>query len=221
MVRQQQWAQNEAAEWLGDFHPLADQLGCADGLMALGTMTTELSLAPVNNLAALRHFLRSYQARVLVPLEVPLIQLAHAHAARREVRELVALDRQLAHEPGLRPFASASQRVGSSQLKKLRPLRDERVVQRYLRAVEGGHAHGWHTLVYGLTLSVYSLPLRQGLLGYAHHTMRGFIYAASRGLRLSARQHNELFDALCAELPRAVDAVLARPDTVSLVLQTP
>ena len=43
-----------------------------------------------------------------------------------------------------------------------RPLRDQRLVQRYLTAVEQGEAQGWHTLVYGLTLAVYSLPLRQG-----------------------------------------------------------
>ena len=61
-------------------------------------------------------------------------------------------------------------------------MRDQRVVQRYLQAVEGGQANGWHTLVYGLTLAVYSLPLRQGLLGYAHQTTRGFIYSAARML---------------------------------------
>ena len=215
MVRQTQLAQNEAVEWLGDWHPLAEQLGCADGLVALGAMTVELRLTPVDNLPSLRQFLRSYQSQILVPLELPIIQRAHGHAACREVRELVALDKQLAGEPVLQPFASASRRVGRSQLQKLRPLRDERVVQRYLRAVESGEAHGWHTLVFGLTLAVYSLPLRQGLLGYAHHTTRGFIYAATRGLRLSARQHNALFDGLCAELPRAVDAVLTEPNGYS------
>ena len=63
------------------------------------------------------------------------------------------------------------------------PLRDERVVQRYLAAVESGEAHGWHTLVYGLTLVVYSLPLRQGLLGYAHQNHARF---HSRGGTLAA-----------------------------------
>ncbi len=57
--------------------------------------------------------------------------------------------------------------------------------KRYLAAVESGEAHGWHTLVYGLTLAVYSLPLRQGLLGYAQQTTRGFIQAAARSLELS------------------------------------
>jgi urease accessory protein UreF len=213
MVEQRQLALTEAFEWLGDWHPLAEQLGCADGLVELGAMTAELRLMPVHNLPSLRRFLWSYQSRILVPLELPTIQRAHQHAAHREVRELVALDNELAKEPALQPFASPSRRVGRSQLQKLRPLRDERVVQRYLCAVESGEAHGWHTLVYGLTLAVYSLPLRQGLLGYAHHTTRGFIHAVARRLRLSAQQHHSLFDELCAELPRAVDVVLEQAAT--------
>jgi urease accessory protein UreF len=126
------------------------------------------------------------------------------------VRELVALDREIATEPVLQHFASASRRVGRCQLQKLRPLRDERVVQRYLQAVEAGAAHGWHTLVYGLTLAVYSLPLRQGLLGYALHTTRGFIHGAARPLRLSTQQNQDLLDGLSSALPGAVDVLLGQ-----------
>jgi urease accessory protein UreF len=82
------------------------------------------------------------------------------------------------------------------------------MVKRYLHAVEIGLAHGWHTLVYGLTLEVYSLALRQGLLGYAHQTTRGFIYSAARTLRLSERQCRDLFEALCAGLPAAIEELL-------------
>jgi urease accessory protein UreF len=108
----------------------------------------------------------------------------------------------------LQNFAAPSRRVGQGQLQKLRPLRDQRIVQRYLQAVESGAAHGWHTLVYGLTLAIYSLPLRQGLLGYAHQTMRGFIYSAAATLRLSERECRDLFDESCADLPAAVDVLL-------------
>lgn len=208
MVNQTQLALNDAAEWLGDWHPLAEQLGSADGLLALGSVSASLRLGPVHNQAALRTFLRKYQARLLIPFELPAIQCAHGHASRHEVRELIALDHSLAAEPALGPFAPASHRVGQYQLRKLRPLRDQRVVQRYLNAVESGEANGWHTLVYGLTLAVYSLPLRQGLLGYAHQTTRGFIYSTARSLRLSERQCRTLFDTLCAPLPAAVDDLL-------------
>ncbi len=210
MVNRTQLALNDAAEWLGDWHPLAEQLGSAEGLVALGSASASLRLAPVHDLPSLRRFLRDYRSQVLLPFELPAIQSAYGHATHLEVRELVALDRRLAVEPILRAFAAASRRVGRSQLQKLRPLRDQRVVQRYLHAVESDQADGWHTLVYGVTLAVYSLPLRQGLLGYAHQTTRGFIYSAARMLRLSERQCRALFDTLCADLPDAVEVLLAQ-----------
>ncbi|SRR6266404_8183247 len=209
MVLQNQLALSDAAEWLGDWHPLAEQLGSTNGLVSLCSASALLCLKPVQDLPSLRKFLCHYQTQILLPFELPAIQCAHAHAARHEVRELVALDQQLAGETVLRHFASASRRVGQWHVRKLRPLRDDRVVQRYLQAVESGRAHGWHTLVYGLTLAIYSLPLRQGLLGYAHQTTRGFIYAAARTLRLSERQCRGLFDELCADLPGALKVLLS------------
>jgi len=211
MVNQTQLALNDAAEWLGDWHPLADQLGSASGLVALGSVAATLRLAPVHNLPGLRYFLHQYQSQILLPFELPAIQCAHGHATRHEVRELVELDRGLAAKPLLQHLSTASHRVGQYELRKLRPLRDDRVVQRYLHAVESRQAGGWHTLVYGLTLAVYSLPLRQGLLGYAHQTTRGFIYAAAYNLRLSEHQCRALFDSLCARLPAAVDGLLTSP----------
>ena len=211
MVMQTQLALSDAAEWLGDWHPLAEQLGSTNGLVTLGSVSASLRLVPVHNVPSLRHFLRNYQSQILLPFELPAIQSAHGHATRHEVRELVALDRRMEGQRVLSEFADASRRVGQSQLRKLRPLRDDRVVQRYLCAVESGEAHAWHTLVYGLTLAVYSLPLRQGLLGYAHQTTRAFIYSAARMLQLSERQCRALFDSLCAGLPKAVEALVAQP----------
>jgi urease accessory protein UreF len=208
MLKGKQLALTDATDWLGDWHPLAEQLGSADGLVELGSVSSLLQLPPVHNVASLRKFLGQYQLCILLPLELPAIESAHGHASRNELRELVALDQELAAEPVLRNFAAPSRRVGQAQLQKLRPLRDHRVVQRYLSAVENGDAHGWHTLVYGLTLAVYSLPLRQGLLGYAHQTMRGFIYSAARMLDLSERACRGLFDDLCADLPLAIEAQL-------------
>ena len=201
----------DPAEWLGDAHPLVEQLGSADGLASLHALAEALRSRPVASLPALREFLVAYYERILLPHELPAIQNAFTHAGRNEVRELIALDQQLAREPMLADWAAASRRVGQAQLQKLRPLRDERGVQRYLAAVETHEAHGWHTLVYGLTLAVYSLPLRPGLLGYAHQTMRGFIQAASRSLPLTEVDCRALFEELCAPLPGAVESLVAKP----------
>jgi urease accessory protein UreF len=210
MVNQTQLALDDAAEWLGDWHPLAEQLGSAVGLVTLASVSPLLRLDPVQDVPSLRRFLHNYQSQILLPFELPAIHAAHGHTTRYELRELVALDRQLSAEPILRSFAPASRRVGRYQLQRFRPLRDLRLVQRYLQAVETDCAHGWHTLVYGLTLAIYFLPLRQGLLGYAHQTMLGFFHSAAHMLRLSEGQCRELLDPLYASLPSAVDTLLGR-----------
>jgi urease accessory protein UreF len=207
-MKQTQLALPDAAEWLGDWHPLAEQLGSADGLVNLASAASWFQLPPVRDLGSLERFVRQYQVRILLPQELPAIQAAHAHTACNQLRELVALDGSLALEPMLQAFAAASRRVGQAQLQKLRPLRDHRLVQRYLHAVETGEAQGWHTLVYGLTLEVYSMPLRQGLVGYAHQTVRSFLYSAARSLHLSERECRALFDDICSDLPTAIDVQL-------------
>jgi len=207
-MKRTQLALSDPAEWLGDWHPLSEQLGSADGLATLGSVSSLLRLEPVRTLSSLRIFLHEYQQQILLPLELPAIQAAFGHAQRNELRELIALDQQLVETTVLDSFAEASRRVGQSQLQKLRPLRDQRIVQRYLHAVDTGLAHGWHTLVYGLTLEIYSLALRPGLLGYAHQTTRGFIYSAARLLELSEKQCRELFDELSSSLPEAVELML-------------
>src|SRR5579863_6822285 len=158
-----------AEELFGDVRPLLEQLsspGVAPGVA--GNVT-------INSPADLRNFLRHYDERILRAIELPAIHRAFNHAVRGEVRELVDFDQQLTQEPLLTNLRSASRRVGQIQLRRLRPLRDNRAVQRYLTAVDSGVAQGWHTLVYGLTLAVYSVPLRQGLINYAEQTARSFI----------------------------------------------
>ncbi len=170
MIKQSQLALNDAADWLGDWHPLAEQLGSTNGLLDLGSVSSLLRLPPIRNIASLRLFLSQYQRRVLFCIELPAIESAHGHATRNELRELIDRDSRLAEESLVKQFAVASRRVGQYQLQKLRPLRDQRLVQRYLAAVQAGQAHGWHTLVYGVTLAVYPPPLSQALLGYGPQT---------------------------------------------------
>lgn len=203
-------ADGRAGEWLGDILPLVEQLGCADGLAELHGLSESLQSRPVADLPALRNFLRLYHEQILVPHELPAIHSAHTHASCSQLRELVALDQRVSGEPALKDFAAASQRVGRAQLQKLRPLRDERVAKRYLQAVENGEAHGWHTLVYGLTLAVYSLPLRQGLMAYAWQTTNGFIHAAARPLQLTEKECRELLEERCGPLSVVVEMLIGK-----------
>src|SRR5438309_2156785 len=199
--------QRVVEEFVGDLAPLAAQIGSAEGLAALSGAVPR-KFHRVKDLASLRCFLLDYHSEVLIPLELPAICRAHGHASRYEIRELIELDRQLAREMLLQRFATASQRVGKTQLKRLRPLRDQRLVQRYLRAVQAGEAHAWHTVVYGLILSLYSLPLRQGLLSYARQTTRGFVCSVARRGKLTERECLGLLNELSADFPAAVNAIV-------------
>jgi urease accessory protein UreF len=209
MLPQAQSGHRDLTAMLGELHPFLAQLGSADGLVTLGALSTSLRVPRVESLAALRHFLEAYRARVLVALELPTIDRACQHASRNESRELLALDQALARKRLLKPFAAASRRVGCSQLAKLRPLRDERVVQRYLHAVEAGQAHGWHTVVFGVTLALYSLPVRQGLLTYARQTLTGFLRAAAHPLHLTQDECLDLQSHLCAGLPKHLEKIVS------------
>lgn len=198
------------AEFPGELPRLKAQLGAP--LQPGGTAT----LAGVHCVASLRGFLDYYRRELLEPRELPAIYRAFTHASRNETRELIAFDRQLGMELPVDDFALASRRIGLAQLKRLRPLRDARFVQRFLAAVENGQAHGWHTLVFGLGLHVFSLPLRQGLVGYAQQTLAGFVHAIAPRLALTEAAGEDLVAATMATLPAAVEEILAENPTTRL-----
>jgi urease accessory protein UreF len=201
--------QREAIEQLAEPHPLLEQLGSMDGLVTLTAAAASLRRAPVDSFESLVSILEVYQSRILLPLELPAIFRAHHHACHNETRELVALDGQIGKLPILQEFASASRRVGRAQLARLKPLRDERLVQRYLQAVDEEVAQGWHTLVYGLTLALYSIPVRQGLMHYARQTLGGFIHSAARPLHLSEQERSEALEGLCTDLRPRLESLIA------------
>ncbi len=198
-----------APELTGDARELLEQLGAPEALPSLSLAASALTLEAVRDEATLRRFLAGYREQVLLPVELPAILAAHGHACRGELRELVALDRALGADARLREFRAASAAVGRRQLSKLRPLRDQRLVQRYLRAVENGEAHGWHTLVFGVFLAQYSLPLRQGLILYGQRTVRGFLDSAGATLRLPVAVCDEVFTEAAAPMTGAVNGLLA------------
>jgi len=202
----EQNARSEAEILLGDYCSLLQQVGFP-GLAPDAPepfWSSALETAP-----GLGQFLEDYFSRLLLPCELPAIVTAFGHARRGEWRDLLAQDQRLAAHLVPTPFAEPSRRMGSMQLARLRPLRDHRIVQRYLAAVESGQAHGWHTLVYGVTLSVYSLPMRQGLLYYSQETLLALASAAARSGNFSQAEPDELLSSLLARIPEAVEAALA------------
>jgi urease accessory protein UreF len=200
-------ALSQAKNLFGDIHSLLEQIGSPDGLERT-VAPVALRLDGVKGLAGLKKFLENYRKQILIPIELPLVCDGYIHASRNEFSELIERDHQAAKETQPSPFALASKRIGQMQLKLLQPLRDQRGLQRYIRAVESGEAHGWHTLVYGITLASFSFPLRQGLLNYAEQTLRGFVRSCSGFRRFSQKDCEALLEKIIAPVPSAIDELL-------------
>jgi urease accessory protein UreF len=150
-----------------------------------------------------------FQAKTLAQDELPAILRAYNHARRGEAREIIALDRSLKESFPNEALANASERVGRNQLRKMRGLKTERVVTKYWDAVYKKEAFGWHTVVFGVVLAVYSIPLRQGLNHYAQQTVSGFIEAGAQSLKLRAAEVSAMETTLLTELPAIVELTLA------------
>ena len=196
-----QVGQAQAADLLGDFSALLQQIGTP--LFPLGSGGWPQG-------KPLKEVLAAYAENVLLPLELPAIAEACRHTLRGELRELIAQDQRLAKLLQRTPFARPSQQIGRMQLARLRPLRDERTVRRYAAAVDSSQAHGWHTLVYGMTLAVYSLPLRQGLLYYAQETLSALAGAAGQSRSLAEADLSQILETLMERVPDAATAALAQ-----------
>jgi hypothetical protein len=63
-------------------------------------------------------------------------------------------------------------------------------------------------LVYGLTLAVYSFPLRQGLLHYARETVFGLARAAAGAGKFFDPACQEMLQRILARLPESVEQTI-------------
>jgi urease accessory protein UreF len=174
-------------ELAGDITPLAQAIGGPEALASLSALAELIDLPRPESAASLGAFLVRYRERFLTSIELPAVCQAYFHAERGEYRQLVALDQRLAARFGDSAFADASRFTGRLQLRRLRPLRNA-TLQRYLRAVESGEATGWHVIVFGLLLALFSLPLRQGLVHFAIRTQHSLIDSAVMGGVLTSTQ---------------------------------
>lgn len=200
-------AQPTSDELAGEATPLAHALGSPAGISQLADLAQLVDLTRPQSIDGVRQFLNRFRDRLLASVELPTIRDAFHHASRGEVRELIALDRQLAGRYGTSAFSEASRHVGRLQLRRLRPLRD-RTAQRYLQAVEAGQATGWHVVVYGLLLGLFSLPLRQGLVHYASRTQLSLLDSALLGLSATPSDVACLRDDCLAPAAAVIQSIL-------------
>lgn len=196
-------ALSEAADW----RAIEEQLGSPEEATAMSAAVFADSIKGIQSAGQLRDFVAQFQAQILGPQELPIILRSYNHARRSEGREVIQLDRSVKVDD--KALAAASVRVGRNQLRRMRALRHEKVVGKYWDAVRGGDASAWHTVVFGVVLAVYSIPLRQGLHHYTQQTVRGFLEAGARTLRLRENEIDEMEVGLTLGTPALVEGALS------------
>ncbi len=189
--------------------PYALQLAAVRGMYPLSAALAAAGVPALANRTDAALFLQRYVERVC-PAEIAVTQQAFTHTAANHLRELIALDQSLSQVTKLRELVATSAQAGRLQLEHLRPLRDQRLVQRYWDAVESGMAKGHHWVVYGLTLALYSVPLRQGLLDFGRATLRDLAAQSAQQLALPEAELAAAQDAALERLPEMVETLLNR-----------
>jgi len=191
----------------GDVRALARRIGGvpqSGATPAASAVGSHLPSASVN----WRVWVTGYAREVVIAQEWPAVVAAWSHASAGRVDALLDLDRSWGARMGMQPLAEASFRAGQRQLNRLRPLKEVRLIQRYIAAVEAGKAHGWHPMVYGVMLAVFALPLRQGLVHYAEQVLGGLIEGIPDAGRLPETERSRLLEEIGAELPPALGRLL-------------
>ena len=191
-------------------HPYEVQLDALEDVLSADLVAGALGMGPLTSADELAVALERYRTTLLEPIELPTLTKAQRLASRGRTKELIALDQDfLGNHPEWLPLSTGSTRFGRDYLSRLRPLRDERVVQRMLEAVQAGKTPGHHHIVFGLTMAVYSIPARQGLADYAQGALEALISSAAGKLNLTQEDRAELLAPSQTHLPSAIDRMVA------------
>ena len=162
----------------------------------------------VSDLCGLRLFLERYERDILRPIELPAVQSAYWFANRGQFRELLELDAELSANVSLMPFARASLSVGREQLRLLKPMYDQRMMQRFRKCVVAGEARGWNPIVFGIFLSIHSVPVREGLVQFGTQLWSGMVNGAREGCHLPDGECTELLGEYLDRLPGWIEEVV-------------
>ncbi len=164
----------------------------------------------VSDLRGLRLFIERYEREILRPIELPAVQSAYWFANRGQFRELLELDAELSANASLMPFAEASLSVGREHLRLLKPMYDQRMVQRFRKCVVAGEARGWNPIVFGMFLSIHSVPVREGLLQFGRQIWSGFVNGVQDSCALSDEECSALLGETIDRLPDWIEEVIAQ-----------
>ena len=191
-------------------HPYEAQLDALEEVLCADLVTDTLGMGKITSTAELTVLLERYRITLLEPVELSTISHAHHLASRGRARELIKLDEAfLGNHPEWLRLSAGSIRFGNDCLSRLRPLRDERVVQRMIEAVRFGKTPGHHLTVFGLTMAAFSIAPRQGLVDYAQAALKAVVATTTETLKLTQADCKLLLARSHAPLPKAIDRMVA------------
>ena len=189
---------------------LSSQLGPVESVIHLASAESLIEFPGISSLPGLERFLIAYRDRILVPVELPAILSAYDLTVKQHALELISLDQEMASTMPSDSFSNASARVGKVQLKRLRPLKDSRLIQKYISALDKGRVQGWHTLVYGLSLATYSIPIVQGLQNYCEQTLVSFAQAGILKLNQPETSISSILEPALNPLPQLIQVCIEK-----------
>ena len=191
-------------------HPYEAQLDALESVLCCSTLRQTLGDSPLHSVTDLGLLLERYRTTMLEPIELPAIARANREATQGRAMELIELDQQFAGQhPEWLLLTPASTRVGKDYLTRLRPLQDERTVQRLFDAVRYGRTPGHHLTVFGLTMAIFSIAQRQGLAEYAQYALEAVVATAAGKLKLTQLDRDTLLARSQACLPKAIERMVA------------
>ena len=191
-------------------HPYEAQLDALETVLCADTIAQVLGMAPLQSGADLERLLERYRTTILEPIELPAITRVNIQALRGRAAELITQDQSFA---GMHPewllLMPASTRMGRDYLNRLRPLQDERVIQKLIEAVKYDRTPGHHLTVFGLTMAVFSIARRQGLAEYAQFALNAVVSTAAEKLKITQEERDYLLSRSQTQLPQSISRLMA------------
>ena len=191
-------------------HPYEAQLDALEAVVCSDTISQILGFAPSHSVEDLERLLECYRKTLLEPIELQTIKRACTLTTRGHADELIKQDQAFTGtHPEWLLLMPASTRIGRDYLNRLKPLQDERVVQRFIEAVKYDRTPGHHLTVFGLTMAVFSIAQRQGLAEYAQFALQAVVSTAAGKLKINQKERDYLLSKSEAQLPKSIGRLVA------------
>ncbi|HVC20381.1 MAG TPA: urease accessory UreF family protein [Vicinamibacterales bacterium] len=159
---------------------------------------------------ALAGWMRHYVEAVLPACDGPAVLGAAAAFGACDWEALIALDRELT---ALKPAASiraGSRQLGRQLVTTWARLHPSPPLAALVGQIEAGHLAANLAVAHGAVCASAGLGAPEMLLGFAYGRLAGAASAALRLMAIGQQRAQEILTARLAELPAAVEAVVAR-----------